>query len=251
MCYDIAYMTKRSDKYATHYGISARSVDAVQKKSPPVYHVQGFAHPDIPVLLSGPELNLFHWGLIPFWVKDSKGATQISNRTLNARGEEMFNKPAFRKSAGSRRCLVLIDGFFEHYWENGKSYPFYITHKEDEPMTLGGLWDTWKNQEGDVVYSVSVVTTAANELMSRIHNNPKSSEGPRMPLVLEPELYRPWLEAPDDPAGKAQILEIVDACDPDFLTAWAVDRLRGKQYPGNVAEIRNPVNYQDISDPPS
>ena len=116
-------------------------------------------------------------------------------------------------------------------------------------MSLGGLWDTWKNQEGDVIHSVSVVTTAANELMTRIHNNPKSSEGPRMPLVLEPELYRHWLEAPDDPAGKAQILEIVKACDPDFLTAWPVDRLRGKQYRGNVAEIRDPVNYADIRDP--
>ncbi len=249
MCYDVSYMTKRTERYAAHYSIAVSAVDSLKKKTPPVYHVQGFAHPDIPVFLPDREVSLFHWGLIPFWVKDSKSATQLSNRTLNARGEEMFDKPAYRASARSKRCLVMVDGFFEHYWEGDKSYPFYITHKNDEPFSLGGLWDKWENREGDTVFSVSIVTTAANSMMKKIHNNPKASEGPRMPLVLEPDLYGSWLNAPDDPPGKAQVLEIVQSCDPDFLTAWTVDRLRGKQYQGNQEGILQPYSYDEMHNP--
>lgn len=250
MCYDIAYMTKRTERYAEHYALPVSSVEDLRKNTPPVFHVQGFAHPDIPVVLPEKHTALFHWGLIPFWVKDSKQATSISNRTLNARGEEMFEKPAFRQASRTKRCLVMADGFFEHYWEGGKSYPYYITHRSDEPFSLAGLWDSWKNREGDTVHSVAIVTTAANAFMERIHNNPKASEGPRMPLVLEPELYEPWLHAPDDPPGKKQIMEIVKSCDPDFLTAWPVDRLRGKQYPGNVEEIRERHEYIELQHPP-
>lgn len=249
MCYDVAYMTKRSERYAAHYSIPETDVSALKKKTPPVYHVQGFAHPDIPVLLPDKEVSLYHWGLIPFWVKDSKSATQLSNRTLNARGEEMFDKPSYRASARSKRCLVMVDGFFEHYWENGNSYPFYITHAEDEPFSLAGLWDKWKNQDGDEVYSVSIVTTAANPLMNRIHNNPKASDDPRMPLVLDTSRYDTWLTAPDDPVGKAEIMDIVATCDPGFLTAWPVDRLRGKQYRGNIPEIQARFDYPEMNDP--
>ncbi len=249
MCYDIAYMTKRAERYADHYALPVSSIEKLGKWTPPVYHVQGFSHPDIPVILTDREVHLFHWGLIPFWVKDSKSATQLSNRTLNARGEEMFDKPSFRKSAGSKRCLVMVDGFYEHYWEDDKSYPFYITHEKDEPFSLGGIWDKWRNDAGDEIYSVSIVTTSANELMRKIHNKPKASEGPRMPLVLEPERYEPWLNAPDDPVGKAQVMELVNSCDPPFLTAWPVDRLRGKEYRGNVPGIREKKSYTEIHDP--
>lgn len=246
MCYDVAYLTKKSDRYAEHYAVESSQIDRLKSKTAPVFHVQGFAHPDLPVVIKDYQVDLFHWGLIPFWVKDSKSATQLSNKTLNARGEEMFSKPVYRKSAGSRRCLIMVDGFFEHRWFNGKSYPYFITHKDNSPFSLGGLWDSWKNPEGTSTYSVSIVTTAANDLLKEIHNNPKASEGPRMPLVLEKDQYATWLQAPDDPVGKEQILEIVNACDPDFLGAWPVNRLRGKEYIGNIPNILEPVTYSEL-----
>jgi putative SOS response-associated peptidase YedK len=246
MCYDVAYLTKKSDRYASHYSVKPNQIEKIKSKTPPIYHVQGFMHPDLAVLTSDGEVGMYHWGLIPFWAKDSASATQLSNRTLNARGEEMFDKPSFRKSASSKRCLIMVDGFFEHRWHDGKSYPYYITHKDQEPFSLGGLWDSWKNPEGEILRSVSIVTTAANALLEKIHNNPKASEGPRMPLVLLPEQYDLWLNAPDDPVGKKQIEEIIGTCDPSFLTAWPVDRLRGKEYKGNIPELIKPRDYPDL-----
>src|SRR5690606_19415339 len=61
------------------------------------------------------EIELFHWGLIPFWAKDES----IKKMTLNARIETLPQKPAFRDSV-SNRCLVLANAFFEWQWLDAK-----------------------------------------------------------------------------------------------------------------------------------
>ena len=70
--------------------------------------------------------QLFHWGLIPAWVKDNQTAQTIVNQTVNARGETIFEKPAFKSSAKNKRCIVYVDAFYEHHHANGKTYPFRI-----------------------------------------------------------------------------------------------------------------------------
>ena len=43
---------------------------------------------------NGPELRPARWGLIPSWAKDEK----IGNSLINARGETVASKPAFRRT---------------------------------------------------------------------------------------------------------------------------------------------------------
>ena len=249
MCYDIAYMTKRAERYAEHYRLDESVVEKQMKKNPPVFHVQGFAHPDIPVITENHphELQFFHWGLIPFWVKDAATAAKISNQTLNARGEEMFGKPSFRASARKRRCIVVVDGFYEHHWKDGVSFPYYITRKDGSPISLGGLWEYWKlESEGIERNTVSIVTCAANPFMEWIHNKPKASEGPRMPLIIPEDFLSKWLTAPDDPPGIQEVKELIQPYDNELLQAHAVQRLRGKQYPGNISDIQNPIEYAEL-----
>ena len=56
-----------------------------------------------------------HWGLVPSWAKDPA----IGNRMINARAETVDSKPSFRAAFKNRRCLVLVDGFYEWQGEKG------------------------------------------------------------------------------------------------------------------------------------
>jgi putative SOS response-associated peptidase YedK len=51
----------------------------------------GTAVPVIRVIDRERPMSLMHWGLIPFWAKDTK----IGFETINARGETTVTKPAF------------------------------------------------------------------------------------------------------------------------------------------------------------
>lgn len=54
------------------------------------------------------NLDTLHWGLVPFWAKDPK----IGNRMINARGETVAQKNAFRVPLSRRRCIIPADGFY-------------------------------------------------------------------------------------------------------------------------------------------
>ena len=55
------------------------------------------------------SVQLAKWGLIPFWARDPK----IAYSTINARAEDIAERPAYRKPIRTQRCLVPADGFIE------------------------------------------------------------------------------------------------------------------------------------------
>ena len=115
------------------------------------------------------------------------------NNTLNARGETIFKLNSFRKAANESRCLIYIDGFYEHHHFGKQTYPFYIFKKDLSPLPLAGLYTEWTNPETHGrLLTFSIVTTTGNELLSKIHNNPKLKEA-RMPVILHEELADQWL----------------------------------------------------------
>ena len=255
MCYNVNYLTKKRLEYARRLKgiIDERILDAeienIYRKTGPVYYVNGFNHPDIPVIAnSNPDhLEPMAWGLIPFWVKDPAQAVSLSKRTLNARGEEMFNKPSFRNAALNKRCLILLDGFFEYHWYNGKSYPFYIRMANNDPMLIAGLWETWKYEKESLIrHTFSIVTTNANPLMAHIHNKPKASEGPRMPVIIPEGLEMDWLGTISDPPGLKKIKEMIQPYDESDLIAYTVPKLQGKYGVGNVKEALTEYKYEDL-----
>lgn len=254
MCYDIRYLTKKQLDYARRFGgdrdlseIQKRLDDEDRSRGNPVFHSNGFNHDDVPVITNrNPEkVQIFSWGLIPYWVKDSKQAVQLSNRTLNAKGEELLDKPSFREAAKKRRCLVIIDGFYEHHHKNGKTFPYHILMKNEEPFALAGLWEKWKDRSSELErYTFSIVTTQGNDLLARIHNNPKL-QGPRMPVIIPRELEDAWLK--EEELSKSEWEEILTPFDSQQLKSFTVRRLRGKEYIGNRREIAAPFDYPELS----
>ncbi|UII20825.1 SOS response-associated peptidase [Fulvivirga ligni] len=243
MCYDVTALTFKSKKYANHLGLPTESIDEILKKTPPIYHSSGFSHPDLPVVTDkDPDVfQLFEWGLIPPWVKDAATSVKISNTTLNARGETIFDKPSFRNSAKSKRCLVIVDGFFEHHHYQENTYPFHIRMKNDEPIALAGLWENWNGKN-----TCSIITTEANPIMAKIHNNPKASETHRMPAIIPKEFHKEWLKPIEDDLDKKQLLELIMPFDQEQLTWYNVSKLRGKVYLGNKPEILEAKIYPEL-----
>ncbi len=137
------------------------------------------------------SLGMMRWGLVPSWAKDMT----IASRMINARGETVAEKPAFRKAFRSRRCLVPADGYYEWQKENGRRQPYRVTRRDGAPMAFAGLWERWKAlsdsggsnpvSAGDLVETFAIVTTAASESVGTLHH--------RMPVVVEPDDFETWL----------------------------------------------------------
>lgn len=248
MCYDVSYLRQKIEKYKRTHDL--KNIEEVVKKIPKAYHMSGFDHPDLPVVTKEDihTLQSMEWGLIPFFVKDAAQATSIANKTLNARGETIFEKPSFKNSAKNMRCAVLLDNFYEHKHLNDKTtVPHLIGLKEEKPFWVGGLYSVWKL--GDIKkVTVSLITTEANPMMKDIHNGGPNAG--RMPFIVPDEMLEDWLkiEADDKPA-KDHILEMIKPYDQDEMQAYTVGRLRGKSAVGNHEDVLREVKYQQP--PPS
>lgn len=129
----------------------------------------------------GREMTFFKWGLVPFWAKD----TSMGAKLINARSETVAEKPAFREAFRKRRCIVPADGFYEWRREGGRKQPYFFRLREERPFGFAGLWERWEGEGGKVLNSCTILTTEANEVLRPVHD--------RMPVILHPEDYEPWL----------------------------------------------------------
>lgn len=252
MCYDIkasleAQLT-RAQREQDYQAIEEIMEKLIPLTDLPIHHVSGFSHPELLIYTDRspnfPEVAT--WGLVPHWVRDHNQLKKIWNNTLNARGETIFEKPSFRKSARNNRCIIYVDGFYEHHHFEGKTYPFYVHRKNKDPIALAGLWSEWTDEEsGGIINTFTIVTTKGNPLLAKIHNNPKLNE-PRMPLILPTELEDKWLLHLDDELDQKAIEELIQSYPEEELTAHTVTRLRGKEYIGNVEEVSEPFEYREL-----
>jgi len=129
---------------------------------------------------------LMRWGMLPAWVKDPKTFPLL----INARGESVLEKPAFRNAMRYRRCLIPNDGFYE--WQPGATKrPYLVRAKRDangeaQPLAFAGLYETWTGPNGEELDTVAIITTRANHTLSAIHD--------RMPVFVPPQVFDLWLD---------------------------------------------------------
>ena len=161
-------------------------------------------------------LDPLRWGLVPHWAKEAK----IGASLTNARAETIADKPAFRDAFARRRCLVPADGFYEwHRPDQGPKQPFAFAHPANDdgdrpPLALARLWESWRDPEGGILRTVTLVTTAANGVMAPIHH--------RMPVILAPEDWAVWL---GERAGDAA--QMMRPCAETLLDHWPVSSAVG------------------------
>ena len=140
----------------------------------------------------------------------------------------------------------MLDGFYEHHHLNGKTYPFLIQKRSKEPLTVAGLWSEWLDKEtGEIINTFTIVTTKANKLLAKIHNNPKLAE-PRMPVILPDTEIEQWLQPLKSEADKKIIEALITAYPAEELEAYTVHKLRGKNALGNVPEATELMVYEEL-----
>ena len=170
---------------------------------------------------SGPRYaETMRWGLVPSWAKD----LSVGSRMINARAETVAEKPAFRSALRRRRCLMLADGFYEWKKTPGGKVPMHITLASGDPFAFAGLWETWKDPSGAVIPSCTIITTAANDLISPIHD--------RMPVILPRELEDLWLdEEIQDPGVITEVLCSYPADEMELCEAGSLSRAAEERGP--------------------
>lgn len=252
MCYDIKASKEAQLKRALRHGDQKAVEQIKQELIPftdlPIHHASGFQHPKLLIYTEESDHLpiVATWGLVPHWVRDREQSRKYWNNTLNARGETVFEKPAFRDAAREHRCLIYVDGFYEHHHYKKHRYPFYISRKDTQPLVFAGVWNNWRDPDsGESLNTFSIVTTEGNDLLGKIHNNPKL-KGPRMPLILPDEIASDWLDVIDEDLDQKKIEDLIRSYPDEELKAHTVPRLRGKDYPGNIPEICKVYEYPEL-----
>jgi len=159
----------------------------------------------VPVIKQNPtsasrELSLIRWGLVPSWAKDPSKATGM----INARSETAASKPAFGEALKFRRCLIPADGFYEWQRVGKAKQPYCFEVNRGELFSFAGLWEIWKDPSGKALETCTILTTTANALTTAVHD--------RMPVILGPQYYDPWLDpATTDANVISELLKPFDA----------------------------------------
>jgi putative SOS response-associated peptidase YedK len=168
---------------------------AEQPNFPPRYNVAPTQPIAIVRLMNGKrQFALVRWGLLPSWVKDPKAFPLL----INARGETVSEKPAYKAAMKRRRCLIPADGFYEWKALGNRKQPYYVRAKSGAPLAFAGLWETWTGPNGEELETAAIVTTDANQTLAPIHD--------RMPVVIAPEQFDLWLGGPDEDTTAATAL---------------------------------------------
>lgn len=168
---------------------------------------------DVPVIGLRPgaahaRLAMLRWGLIPAWAKDEKAGA----RTINARRETLADKPSFRDSFRTRRCLVVADGWYEWKKRGDRKQPYYLGRADRRPFTMAGLWASWRGPDGVRIRSCTVITQPSAGIVETIHT--------RMPVLIPAELRRAWMDP--ELRARQQLAGLLEATPLDELDAYPV-----------------------------
>lgn len=181
----------------------------------------------LPILISGSHINDENerilcpmlWGMIPPWNQGDYKKHKLS--THNARIEDLGNSKMYMPPLRhGKRCVAVLEGFYEWKRSGSSKQPYYIYAKqrdnikaEDKTswtdewseetgwqgfqlLKLAGIFNTFKTEKGDIVYSFSMLTREANKVFSWLHH--------RTPVFLRTEEeVQSWLNPKEVPLDKA------------------------------------------------
>jgi putative SOS response-associated peptidase YedK len=168
------------------------------------------------------QLDVLKWGLVPYFTKDLKKA----RKPINARSESIGKSGMFRDAFARRRCLVPAPAYYEWRDDPDGKTPFTVARVDGDPVAFGGVWETWKSPDGELLQTFATITTDANRQLNGIQD--------RMPVIIERGDWPLWLgEVDGDPAS------LLRPAPEGILRTWQVGKAVGN-VKNNGAELIEP-----------
>jgi len=197
-----------------------------QPNFPPRYNVAPTQPIPIVRMTEGKRhFALVRWGLIPAWVKDPRTFSLV----INARGESVLDKPAFKNAMKYRRCLFPADGFYEWERRGERKQPYFVRRKGGGPLAFAGLWESWMGPNGEEQETAAIVTADASPSIAHIHD--------RMPVIVPPEAFDFWL----DPKVDAEMaMAVIKPANDDTIEHYEVSRAVNR-HENDSAELVEPL----------
>ncbi len=119
---------------------------------------------------------------------------------INARAESVGEKPMFRNSFITRRCVMPAAGYYEWLTDSKTKTKYQIGINNKKIIYLAGLYNIFVDKEGQRYPATTIITTTPHPDIEFIHN--------RMPVILSDNNVEKWLDNSITDLGELQNLLI-------------------------------------------
>lgn len=144
----------------------------------------------LPVIREMGKLELIRWGLMIH-------ASSAKRPQINVRSESVARNPASAESFRKRRCLVVVDGFYEWKTEGKRRAPFILRRADHKPFALAAIWDTAFDAKGTPLPTCAILTAPALSPILELHH--------RQPIVIPQNSFAQWLNPTASPRDLLRI----------------------------------------------
>lgn len=180
---------------------------------------------------------------LPFTYFDKRKGGNVTYELLNSMCEKVFRNHA--DIIYDKRCIVPINGYFEFYHFGGETYPHYIFPKKGI-FYAGGIWKPIVNEKtGEIIDTLSILTTPPNPMVRQIHNNPEAPNGSRMLLLLPQDKIFDYL---NPKLKRDQIESLFNPFDMNEMKAYPVIKFLKKEnyIYANTPKVMEKYDYPEL-----
>ncbi len=182
----------------------------------------------VPLVTTMPakKLDFFYWGIIPEWSKNKS----VSSKLTEVPAEDFMSKTSLKNALSSRRCAILMDGFYA--WKpisKKRKIPYFIYLADKTPFLAAGIFEQSADEK---LYTFRIITVPPNELMRDYEQ--------RLPAILPVEDAATWLDKTTTPENCMALLQPLSA---KKMSAHPVSPLINTRFDGpEVLQVTQPVD---------
>ncbi|MDO6598148.1 SOS response-associated peptidase family protein [Oceanihabitans sp. 2_MG-2023] len=152
----------------------------------PIPIINGLKESTLPIITieKTKTIDFSIWGLLPVDFKDNWAVFQNISNTLNVPVNNVTNEDVFyTKSLKTKRCLIVVNGFYTTFISAGKIKTFLVYRKNNKPFCMAGVY----NELSDGFKTCSL-------LMMPTKNNSIPNFSKNQPVILKRKYFNYWLD---------------------------------------------------------